>query len=632
MSYLQKWRQIHKDVSRLVWSSDEETYGVLESADGSDGRESLPATSESSVGQSVVSDCESFLERPPLSTSSEDSDSGSLDDENEDLNIAKPLAAWIVRHNLPREGSNELLSILRDHGHRLPSDVRTLLKTPKYCEVVEKCGGTYIYYGLETGLVKILKQNPHFFSKNDSISIEINIDGLPLFKSTRQQFWPILCAFNKFQPFVVALYYGSTKPNNVSEFMMDFLREYKELHENDLDFHGKLFRVNLKVFICDSPARSFIKCIKQHNAYNSCERCVIKGTWEGRVVFNDVQISDSRTEEGFRSHIYHDHQTGISPLIEHNIPCIESFVLDYMHLVCLGVTKRLLIFLKSGPRKCKLSSRQINEISDCLLHLTMPSDFARQPRSLNDLERWKATEFRQFLLYTGPVALRTVMKPEMYQHFLCLSVGISILLIDNDDRRNHFLAYAHQLLVYFVQHCKNYYGDTFTVYNVHNLIHITADVERFQCSANAISSFKFENYLQSIKKKVKNASNPIVQVSKRLKEYEDTNSRGHQWLRHTKICTKLKDSCFLLRDHEYAFIQEKREDNKFLCDVLIQTESFYLNPCDSKLLNIAYTSHNHLRLRRKKKLVEKKDLKTKVVCLNHSDGYVLFPMLHGVET
>lgn len=74
-----------------------------------------------------------------------------------------------------------------------------------------------------------------------------------------------------------------------------------------------------------------------------------------------------------------------------------------MHLVCSSVMKKLLLFPKEGPRLCKLSSRHINRISEKLEQLKRqcPSEMARQLRGLNDVKKFKATEFRMFLLETG---------------------------------------------------------------------------------------------------------------------------------------------------------------------------------------------------------------------------------------
>ncbi|KAG1698564.1 hypothetical protein GQR58_005730 [Nymphon striatum] len=264
-----------------------------------------------------------------------------------------------------------------------------------------------------------------------------------------------------------------------------------------------------------------------HTNY-SCERCVIKGTWNGRVVFNiDDNIPASRSERSFNNFEYKDHQHEKSPLIDAELSCIKSFPLDYMHLVCLGVVKRILSFLKQGPRECKLSHQQYSILSDklSLLKGKMPKEFARQPRSLLFLDRWKATEFRQFLLYSGPIVLKSVVTSRLYKHFLTLTVAISILLDSNDDFRNAHLEYARELLIYFVKTSKLVYGETYVSYNVHSLIHIPDDVKNFGTSLHEISVFQFENHLQKLKKSVKKAQNPIAQISKRLTESEKSKCR-----------------------------------------------------------------------------------------------------------
>jgi len=48
----------------------------------------------------------------------------------------------------------------------------------------------------------------------------------------------------------------------------------------------------------------------------------------------------------------------------------------------------------------------------------MPSEFARKPRGLDNVQLWTPTEFRQFLMYTGPFVLKEVLPKIMYEHFM----------------------------------------------------------------------------------------------------------------------------------------------------------------------------------------------------------------------
>eukprot|EP00111_Clytia_hemisphaerica_P013454 TCONS_00039496-protein len=105
----------------------------------------------------------------------------------------------------------------------------------------------------------------------------INVDGLPLFKSTALDLWPILGMFVHPHPFVISLYTGEGKPNNCSEYLDDFLKEYKELRDHGFVFEDKQYFVKIWCMLCDAPARQFIKCTKGHGGFYACERCVIKG-------------------------------------------------------------------------------------------------------------------------------------------------------------------------------------------------------------------------------------------------------------------------------------------------------------------------------------------------------------------
>jgi len=58
------------------------------------------------------------------------------------------------------------------------------------------------------------------------------------------------------------------------------------------------------------------------------------------------------------------------------------------------------------------------------LRKLVPSEFARLSRPLDDLEYWKAIEFREILLYTEVIVLKSNLKNEFYEHFLLLIVSI----------------------------------------------------------------------------------------------------------------------------------------------------------------------------------------------------------------
>ena len=153
---------------------------------------------------------------------------------------------------------------------------------------------------------------------------------------------------------------------------------------------------------------------------------------------------------------------------------VTKFPVDYMHQVCLGVMKKLLLLWIRGKRLVRISAGQVMEISNTLVSLKkfIPSCLARTPRGLDEIDRWKATEFRQFLLYSGAIALSGVLGDDLYNHFLCLSIAISILVCPSLAQVHR--CYAHELLTYFVQQGSVLYGEEFLVYNRHSLIHLTA--------------------------------------------------------------------------------------------------------------------------------------------------------------
>lgn len=104
------------------------------------------------------------------------------------------------------------------------------------------------------------------------------------------------------------------------------------------------------------------------------------------------------------------------------------------------------------------------------------------------LRRYKATEFRQFTLYTLIILLKDVLPKKYYKHFLKFHCAIRILSTPGDCLRNNAL--AHELLKDFVVEFGLLYGYKNLSHNLHSLLHLAADVVHFQCPLDDYAAFK----------------------------------------------------------------------------------------------------------------------------------------------
>ena len=449
---------------------------------------------------------------------------------SEAVSITEQVANWASEDSIPLVSVSRLLSILQPHLPQLPADARTLLKTQTNVVLKSVAGGEYYHFGISAGIVSCLESHP---SDVDTLShhvkLQLNIDGLPLFKSSNTQLWPILGMVEGLscrQPFVIGLYSGATKPNNLADFLNEFVSEMATLERDGLYFLDLHYNVSISAVICDAPARAYVKNVKGHSGYSGCKKCVQHGVYCNKITFPEVD-AELRTDVQFDELADEDHHIGISPLARLSIGMASQFPLDYMHLVCLGVTWRLLLLWMSGPLRVRIGSRVVTQISSSLHDLVqcVPREIARKPRSLAEIKRWKATELRQFLLYTGPVVLCGKLSTNVYKNFVLFFTGIFILI--SPTRCTEYTEFAHQVLVSFVQNFSQIYGEDMLVYNVHGLVHLAEDSKRYGPLDN-ISAFPFENYLHFLKKLVRKPQQVVQQVVKRLGESRHKCNCNHK--------------------------------------------------------------------------------------------------------
>lgn len=203
---------------------------------------------------------------------------------------------------------------------------------------------------------------------------------------------------------------------------------------------------------------------------------------------------------------------------------IGFFPVEYLHLILLGVMKKLLTFWVHGTKnyQTKFSNLDITQISEKLLKAgqTKPSEINRPSRGLNCLSNWKATEFRTFLLKTGPVVLREHLTEQAYNHFLALHCATVICCTES---LLPYVSVAKYLYKEFVDEFGEIYGNENYSYNVHSLIHVTDDVERFGVLDN-FSAFPGESNLASIKRMLRSGFKPLQQIVKRIFERESVEN------------------------------------------------------------------------------------------------------------
>ena len=341
----------------------------------------------------------------------------------------------------------------------MPISSRTLLKTPRDIQTTIVSGMEYYNFGVKNQLIANLETNYSDFS-GSTIYLSMNIDGIPFYKSTKHTSWPVLLSCN-IQPitvFPVIITYGKSKPTN-NDFLNECIDEIKELMEYGLHIFNRKIKIILHSIPCDSPARSMVKCVKSHAGYYSCDRCTQSGERiNGRMVFKEIGAV-LRTNQSFRNKTNEEHHlyTADSPFLALNIDMIQQFPIDYMHCLCLGVMKHLLLIWLGKDRMFNSRRYRISSINTAnkrleIISKNIPKDiFSRRPRSLDFVKYWKATEYRQFLLYTGHIVLKDLIPECYYNNFLMLNAASLILLRPNSTQET--VKYAKELFEYFIQVC-----------------------------------------------------------------------------------------------------------------------------------------------------------------------------------
>ena len=133
----------------------------------------------------------------------------------------------------------------------------------------------------------------------------------------------------------------------------------RELKNNGFVVDKYNFYIKNLVVVCDAPARAFISGSRSHNYTYGCNKCLVKGrSINNKMCF--LQTEKLKSRESYSD--FTEYFIVKSPLLEFDINLISDVLLDPMHLVFLGVVKKLLTFLVHGNTNQRLSQERIAKI------------------------------------------------------------------------------------------------------------------------------------------------------------------------------------------------------------------------------------------------------------------------------
>lgn len=216
----------------------------------------------------------------------------------------------------------------------------------------------------------------------------------------------------------------------------------------------------------------------------------------------------TRTNQQFHNMEDTQHHVAVTKLTENPFisDMVMSFPIDSMHTLDLGVIKKLLMLQK------KRNMFDVGKANEFIKKASkyVPSDFVRKPRSFSLIDQWKATEFREFGTYFGPVMyLESGLNSEEYDNFLHFFIAYRLVMGEHGIVLEERLEQADALLNVFVRKFKETYSEL--SYNFHTLLHV-AEVCRVHGPLHKYTAYKYENFYQLLRAWIRKPSHLFEQI------------------------------------------------------------------------------------------------------------------------
>lgn len=436
-----------------------------------------------------------------------------------EMTPAEFMSWWITTTGGKRKASNNILHYMKHKFNvKIPTDYRTLLKTPVNPVPWNVSPGSYIHLGVREALNRITAEGGT--TSLLQLIMQFFIDGVKISRSTKEELWVIMTnivntSAKRLSPKVIGIYYGEKKPKDFNEFLWPFVMELLDLLEKGIDYDGKKLKIKILNFVLDAPSRTSCKAVKHVTGYNGCDYCVEEGEYmDYRMTFLNLDAK-LRNDKEYRSRVYEDYHHKESVLEMLPIDMIDAFPPDYLHFLLLGVVHWILKYICETSKL--LSAKDYIEIKRRadLFRQFQPSEFQRKLRPFTEyLGLMKGTEFRQYVLFVAPLLLKGILTDQMVGNFLKLHIAS---IIYSHKRFECYYEEADKLMRMFIEEFAETYHPRHVVYCIHSLCHVRKFVELYGPWDN-FSTFEYESYNSTVKDFLQSNVMPLTQITNRIVE------------------------------------------------------------------------------------------------------------------
>ena len=326
----------------------------------------------------------------------------------------------------------------------------------------------------------------------NNINLILNIDGIPVEKSGNKSFWPVWASIvelpskqrSSFHNMILCgLWYGRGKPC-WDEYLLPLKEQLIKFRAEGCDLCGENRKISVLALVCDLPAKASILNMIQYNGFYGCTFCLSPGIHvDNRHLYPEIHF-EPRTSASYLSSIEPSNYGVKGPCVLNDVFTIpDSICIDYMHQCLEGVVSTLI------GNYLKLKILNHGEIDVIKEHFFTPNCFKRRLRSFRLLAFWKASELKNFLLYSGPIICFLSIPSKHFTHFNLLSTCISLL---SSPVPTSLLPRLEEAIRQYVIFYKAQFGDESMSINVHLLLHLVDNVKKFG-PLTGTSAFAFES-------------------------------------------------------------------------------------------------------------------------------------------